>query len=449
MPTTLVGLTLAAALPIIFVGGGLMVGRGAFDQFYFHEPTIRAFARALPSIDLRDYFSATTPGFHLVLAVFARVVDSTRQGLQLAGLGFSLGLVGLLGWALERSARGAGRSVFEALGLGTPFVCSIYVFLSAVWLLPDNAGWLGVLALLLLALRPAYRWVDAMVMGLVLSALVFTRQSHLWAAAVVWAWAWLSAGPFDRWSWRQLMARPVERGIALCWGIASTLPAFAIVGGLARLWGGLTPPHFHAQHNAGVNPATPAFALALTAVYSCFLIAYLGPTLLRLWREQRRLLLIAGGIGALLAIAPATTYLFESRSTGLWNLVKLFDQRGIVFAGRTSPVIVILGTVGAVCVVGWLAMLGPRRRLIALVALLAFIVAQSANSNAWQRYLEPMLLMALALIAASSPAATSRASSSRRERALGVLRIAGPMALALALAGVTAMSIIQGDPIGP
>src|ERR1043166_5525589 len=62
----------------VFVGvaAGLILtgwdrGRGWYDQHYYHEPTIRAFANQWPHFDLGNYWSATTPGYHLALAAVA------------------------------------------------------------------------------------------------------------------------------------------------------------------------------------------------------------------------------------------------------------------------------------------------------------------------------------------------------------------------------------------
>src|SRR5205807_925172 len=72
-----------------------------------------------------------------------------------------------------------------------PFAASVYVVSSAVWLLPDNAGWWGVLALMLISWRPRVDWRTWLLGGLVLLALVFVRQVHAWAAGLLIITAWL------------------------------------------------------------------------------------------------------------------------------------------------------------------------------------------------------------------------------------------------------------------
>lgn len=431
---------LAGVLGIIAIGliaSRWSLGRAFLDQCRFHEPAIRAFAEEWPRFDFRDYRSATTPGYHVVMATVARFVTDSRVGLQVAGLVFSLALAGLFGWAVGTRATRRGVPWLTALAVALPLIASAYVLMPAAWLLPDNAAWLGVLVLVLLALRPEFRWIEAAMGGVVLAALVFTRQSHLWCAGLIWVWAVLSSGPFERWSLGQLMARPAERLIAGAWGVAVTLPAFAIVWYFYHLWGGLTPPRFQSQH-AGGNPATPALCLSLIAIYSVFFAAWMWPGIASVWQKRRWVLLAAGATGLVLAVVPATTYLYEPRGSGLWSVVKVLDQHGIVILGRTSPLIVVLSTAGGVCLVGWLALLKARERAVMLAAFVGFIAAQSLNANAWQRYLEPMFLMLLALIAAGSPVGEDAWS-----KRLARLRVVGPLALAVALAGVSVYLLRQ------
>ena len=55
------------------------------DQRKYHEPTILVFAEQWPRVDLVNYPSATSPGYHLVLAVVARYISHDLVVLQFAG----------------------------------------------------------------------------------------------------------------------------------------------------------------------------------------------------------------------------------------------------------------------------------------------------------------------------------------------------------------------------
>ena len=91
----LIGLLLSAAIPLWL--SGAMPTRVAGDQNQYHLPAIRTFAADWPAVDVRDYASATTPGYHLALAAVARYVDDHALTLQLAGCLLTVGLLAPLG----------------------------------------------------------------------------------------------------------------------------------------------------------------------------------------------------------------------------------------------------------------------------------------------------------------------------------------------------------------
>lgn len=434
---------LSAAVPLWV--SGFNRGRGAFDQHYFHWPTIAGFARELPTPNLSDYGSATAPGYHLLLAAIVRAIGERERAVQVVASVITIGFLMLLGRVLTRRA---GGSVGRAVLLGVPVACSMHVLLPGVWLQPDNAAWLGALALLTLALDGRWSGVRALVMGLVLCATVFTRQNFVWCAAIVWMTAWLAPGPgiptITRSTLRELFSAPARRVQRLTLAVLVTVPAFALIAWLAKLWGGLTPPRFASQHASGANLATPAFALALVGVYSLFLGGWMLPALVRLWREHRGVVLGSGLVGVLLAVVPTTTYVYEQRATGLWNVVGWMDRHGLNLLGRTSPLIVVLAGWGGVAMSGWLTRCSGRDRWLLVGMLLAFIAGQTPNSNAWQRYFEAWLLILLAVMALSGRS-RSDGPADVEPGWVGRWRIAGPIGLAAVLAAVTAVSLVRGE----
>lgn len=458
VPPLVLSVVVAGFVGLVLVAG-VVRGRGAFDQINFHLPTIRQFAAEWPRVDLHDYLSATAPGYHLALAALSKVGVSGLTGLRVAAAGFSVALAWLLGVMLWRRAASASQTptdaAWRAVVCGLPVVTSMYVLIPAGWLQPDNAGWLGVLAIMALTM-PAVsgdggRGVGGVrsagglgivrlgVCAVVLTALVFTRQSHIWAAALVWAGAWIGAAAVPRSGVVHVCSQPARRFGLTAVALLATLPAAAMLWWLHALWGGLTPPKFRVQHGGGFNPATPALALALVGVYSVFFAGWVGPRLLLLLARKPVLVLSVGLAGAVAALLPETTYQYEARASGLWNVVRAMEARGIIIAGRTSPLLVILAGLGAVSLAGWLGMLRPAARWYAIAGLLAFIAAQTANANAWQRYLEPMLLIALALIAAG----VERIGTGNRriDRATNAARVVGPVTLAIILLGLTYQSL--------
>lgn len=389
-------------------GPGFDVGRAKFDQDVFHLKVITQFAHELPTPGLRDYLSATTPGYHLVLAAVQRVFGAPEVVLRLAGAMCTAGLVGLLVWvganasrprervnaALSHSPREDGW--WWAFAPALPVLCSSYVVQSGMYLLPDNAAWLMVALVMVLSLklatiggiggcgevhsvRPLRRWIISG--ACVLAALVFTRQIHIWAAAALWTGVLVacarldltprtSASPLTRTTEhaRALLRSVTNRAVILT--VLATAPAFAIVGSFVLVWGGLTPPKFRASTNpgavsgavdattvTGISPATAVLVLALVGLFGLFFVGYwLASSLSQATGTNRRAdaligTIKAGALGGLvagvLAAIPATTWQSPSRKGALWEITRKFEGDATL-AGITLPRLVIADHVNPV-----------------------------------------------------------------------------------------------------
>lgn len=422
--------------------------RAAQDQDNYHLRAVRTFAEQWPRADLRDYRSATTPGYHLLLAEVQRLVSPDPRLLRVAGALFGLGLLVTLAVAARRLPGLAGAS------LVLPLACSLYVFSAAAWLLPDNAGWWGVLAIgtLTLARRPTTPAI--LTGGAVLLLLVLCRQIHLWAAGPLWAWA-LLGGPGER-------PDPKTRARRLGLALIAAAPAFGAVFAFARLWHGLVPPLFQggvfdpvvgklSPQNTGPNPATPAFLLALFGCYGVFFAGFFHAGIARLVRRERGALLavtLSVVAAAACALAPVSTFDAEAgRYTGFWALVRrlpVIADRSVFIVGAAA----VGGAVLGLC----LASLRRREAALLLVTVLAFAAAQTTAFAAWQRYLEPMVLLTLALGAIAAHRAGDErtlgaegAPGPAWERGLERGAPAGPALLGVALAAVTLASLRAGS----
>jgi hypothetical protein len=421
----------AAVFALVAPSPELTQGRAASDAFNFHEPSIRAFAAQWPAPDLSNYFSATTPLYHLVLAAVCRFVSDSRVVLMAVG---AVPSAVLFAWAAARSVRRLGLWTGLAVGLCLP--ASLYVLPPAIWLLPDNAGWLGVLAVLALALSRRPRAV-VLAAG-VLLALVLTRQVHIWAAAPIWAAAWLgTADPSGLDPVRVLSLDLPRRARRLVPALLLTLPAFAALAWFVRLWGGLTVPRYQLGWYSGWNPATPAFFLALFGLASAAFIGFWWPGLVMAWRSRRVSLAITLLGAAAIAIVPATTYTPDSlhRISGLWNAARALPS----IAGHTSPAILLPALFGAVAALGWACSIPARSAWVLAAGAAGFVAAQTASPLCWQRYHEPFVLLLVILLAGEA----GRAGSGSRLARLA--RVAGPLGLALALAAVTALAFRRDD----
>ncbi|MEO1510976.1 MAG: hypothetical protein AAFU70_02785 [Planctomycetota bacterium] len=431
----------ASALPLILLG--VNRGRAAFDALRYHLPEIRDLVTQTGGFDLSNPLTATTPGYHLAVASLARILpgfgEDAELGFRLLSLAVGVVLVASLGWWLGRRL-GAARGSLLAL----PFALSPYVVASAAWNLPDDLAWLGVLLVLVLALRASDSPARWMLVGLVTLPLVLTRQIHLWSAAVVWTAAWFGAAEPEL-SSRSLLGADLRARLArLGAALAGTLPAFLAIAWFYREWGGLTPSRFQGDHQ-GPNLATPAFVLTQFAILGVFFAGWLWPTVRGLGRRGWAFVAAAALVGLVLAAVPETTYDTDSgRFGGWWALAKL----GPEIAGRSSPALLGLAPMGGAVVAVSLLGLPVRARLVLLAALAGFLAAQSSTSNSWQRYHEPLVLMWLALgvaLARGGPGSEAALSGPVAR----VWRWVGPILLSALLGGLGVRAVMTGGAVEP
>ncbi|MEM9373703.1 MAG: hypothetical protein AAGA55_08665, partial [Planctomycetota bacterium] len=247
-------LLFAAAATTVFARPN--AGRGAWDTTVYHEPFIRSLAESWPRFDLSDPLTATTPGYHILLATLSAAgIDSTAS-LRLASALVGSTLIALLAaWCVRRVRP------FDAFLLALPVAASIYTFQASAFILPDNLAWVGVLLILMWCLREPAGWGPIVCAGVTLPLLVFTRQVHLWAAAPIWLAAWLGVRETRPTLFRNAAARiPATLIAALL-----TVPGFLVVAWFLHTWGGPVPPRFQGDMSGG-NPATPAFLLLQCAI---------------------------------------------------------------------------------------------------------------------------------------------------------------------------------------
>ncbi len=441
----LVGLALAVAMfavSAVTIGKNWAAGsRAAWDQDKYHLMAIQQFAHDWPHPDLLNYRSATTPGYHLMLALTDLAGASDTSTLRLIASLFTAGLMLTFGAALARRASG-----WQAMAIALPLACSLYVFSSSAWLLPDNAAWWGVLGAMLLGLswRPAIGWYLSA--GAIVLALVFFRQVHLWAAGVVWLSAFLGD---------ERIRHPSTRSLRVVQAVLVTVPAIAAVWMFVRLWGGLVPPLFQSGAFDGVtgktqapasggNLATPAFMLTLIAIFGVCFVGYFRAGARRLFEGDTgawRVVVLGAVLGLILALPPTSLSESAGRYSGFWaiagKLPTIMNRSLFVSAGSVAG--------GIMLAIVWLS-LSRRDAIILLGALAGFTLAAAANFYAWQRYLEPMILITMGLAAAlaTKQAAGVLDLAGRRGANLELLwrvRAAGPVLLAVALAGITVMTL--------
>jgi len=412
-----VGLFLCAALPLCL--SNYDHGRAFSDQLTYHYPSIVHFVNGG---GITDYPSATTPGYHLLLAGFARWVLMTEPALKLANCAITAILLGLIAAAVARRVGSVAASVAMLL----PMVFSIYVFPSGVWLLPDNLAWLTVFCLLHLALhfRQEWRWYLSVAFGLVAAVLV--RQSNLWLCAVMLVAAWCGEPDSRR--------HPPSREVRLAGAGLAILPSAAMLAYFISIWQGLTPPSFAEKH-ASLNLAAVPFFFCVLAFYSLFYLPLILTPAHQLLRGsiRSRYAVCLGGLGGLLAsLITATDWNpAEGRVSGLWALAKVLPQMH-----HRSLGISVLAALGGMMAVAWLLMAKPRTRPIIAAAAVGFVAAQSTSHFVYERYYAGLIF--LLILQVTGELLERRTGSPPR------WSLAGPAAFTLFNAAVLTASLYAG-----
>ena len=423
-------LTIAVVVGVFLVVAGSFIvaqvipNRAVFDQRHYHQPTIEAFAKDWPSIDVWDYLSATTPGYHWVLAGFVKVFGAGVAGLQVVSMTISAGLFALVAWMvsrgmgsqdLERDTQSTladpkplpppAGGAFRGALLCLPILCCSYFMVGGIALLPDNAGWLGVCAMLALALHAKSMRVLCGVGGLVLLALVLTRQVHVWTGGllVLAAWLGVAGNAAQQQVGFDFSARRFSRAAIAA---IACVPALIAVAMFVRYWGGLVPPRFQMQYPPKpvsqffVSPA-PAFILCICAIFGIVLSPFWWRGLRTLWVRMRWVLGVVVIASLVVAIVPATNFDYlGGRRTGLWNLTQHFP----VLFGRTSVLIAGLAPIGGVVLASFVVSLRERGKtrdaMLLLATLGGYALVLTASNEVWQRYVEPLVLVVMMLMCA-------------------------------------------------
>jgi len=432
----------ALVIPAIVAGGG---GTSqASDMMDYHSIEIRRIETQWPTPDLRDAFTTTTPGFHLVLAGLAKL------GCSPLALRMVAALAGLAAWLVAWRVAAAWCGFARATLLIAPMAVSPYVLGSAIWLTTDAIALALGAATMGLALVGWRRSRDAWATAVLGAGTVLVRQIMLWCIVPGVLRAWMDGG--------SLPTR--VRGVARV-----ALPAVACVVAFFLLWGGSMPPRFQPFHQAVWNPAAITFALAMTGACGIFLLPWIWT---RLDRAMRRGALAAAVIGVAMAAVPSSDYRkvlppdaqrVGTRTEKTWgptapDVVKgagevgrwggpLWDaaKAAPVVAGRSTLLVGLAGLGAAVLAGVWsLADRAGRGRSagMLLVAMAGMVAAQCLNAQTFERYFDPWVLLSIGWLAAM-------ATPHARERSLSV----GMLLLAAAQIGMSVAVVLRPAFIGP
>ena len=364
----------------------------AEDESWYHVPTILQFGEQLPAVDLESYPAAQTPLFHLLFALWGKVVGFQLWDLRLLNVAISYVMVLVLFRWLRR---GFGFDTPQALALTLLFGLSPHVLGVSFAVLTDNLSMLfGIVALERFHRGSQDRSLGTFAIGCVaMAAAVLTRQSSLWLAPIA-AWALLTAVP----SPRRFVAGAAVASVSL-------LPFAALVA----VWGGLVPEGADpascglCSSRAGVPDAGPViralgFSVALFGLYAA--VAY-APILARRLRSLTlpSRPLVALPVVAGLALAGASELVYRPPV----SLVHLGDEGYLWRIAEQLPAVAssslafwALAPLGALS----LTLLARRSGWLSLptVYLATFLASTLAVRLIYQKYFDPFVLLGLILL---------------------------------------------------
>ncbi len=367
------------ALPLVLIS--YSKGRGFHDQEVYHLPAVRHF---MDGGGVGDYSSATTPGYHQMIAFVGQWSGGNLYVMQGVNALITLGLLIGLTWLIS------GRSVSTAASivLILPVIFSLYMFPAGVWLLPDNLAWFLCGACLWLLWREPVRkrgYREVLLIGTIIALSVWVRQTMIWLLVPMWVRGAVLCNSSEQ--------RLRNQKILWAYSLAS-LPALALIGFVIIQWNGVVPPSF-AERHVTINPAGPAFMLALIGVYGFCYLSCVWEEIRQFVqdREFRKYLFWGAGIGCLLACCVNTSYSWEyGRASGLWNAVRLFP----VVSDRSLLICGLSGVGGAVITV-WVHLARGMHRWGLLASLPAFALTQVPNHFVFQKYYAGFLFIVFLL----------------------------------------------------
>jgi 4-amino-4-deoxy-L-arabinose transferase-like glycosyltransferase len=364
------------------------------DEFTYHLPTIRQFARELPTPDLGHYKAAQTPLFHLLLAIVGKVIGYELWRLRLVEVLISYGLAWCVYHLLTRRL---GLPALQGVALTLLFVLSPYVYGPAFRAVTDNLATLFVV----IAVERLERFRETSDLGAfvagcaAVAAGLLTRQS----VAFMLPFAGLYA----------LRFAPAGRARVLA--LAATGLAAVPVGILFLVWHGLVPPGSDpsscglcagAGATAGsaagnLEPPTAELTLATVGLYGVILFA---PLLVDIARDAWRAGVDRATVGRALR-EPAAGAALGVLVLAIWPAHPGRHAAGLLWnASKQLPAVhgtsllfwVLVPLAGAV--LSWRARAGTHRWL-AFVFLGCFVLTAPAIRFPWQKYVDPFALLAL------------------------------------------------------
>jgi len=368
------------------------------DMLHFHLPQINFFIKH--PWNLIDYpgYSVSLPGHHVLLAWIARAmgytaIDSTTMPIRLVhatfGLAFSLILFRFL-YRLRRDDPHQSR-LWVTLALWISVVPSFYILQSSIYISTDIPAATIYLVFLYLTTFHSQAIAPNTLSG---TALVFWRQSY---APVLLTPFLVNAGRVRMTQIGPLLLTLAVPGMLLFFYIVEfggLVPRNSIVEPLPEPWiqiGWLD-----------IFPQSILHVFAYLGLISPIYLTIFGANIRTAYR-LRSTIIVASIMFLLIALIWVAVPSTGDYVAGRWgSVVWIFDWTALSW-GDNSLLVLLLGIVGAafLAVLMHLAVSCHEIRSIFL-GMLLYLAGQIFQPLAYQRYIEPVTLTSLALIAAPS-----------------------------------------------
>lgn len=337
------------------------------DERLFHLPTIQRFASQLPTPDLSDYDSATTPLYHLVLSAIAAVFGDGITGLRVANLTISLATLVVVWRVLRAWGPPLSATLFTGILAASPYFIGPAARLST-----DNAALLGVFAAIGLMTPDRAKPRSA---TLATTLTLLTRQLHAWLIGLM--------------LWRAIRDQDQRQR----WLALTTVPVLAL-GAFVVAWGGLTPPSFAKGHTAGLNIDTLVFKLGVLGLYGGFFLPWLWP-IIRLEKQK-----ISAAVGVSLALLWAIHLPYQADPNRWGGAIWQFAARTPeLFSVPLSFWVLVPAGAAVLTAIG---LSGSRGRYLVICVCL-WTLAGLASARAYQKYSDPTILFVLGMAAQHLP----------------------------------------------
>jgi hypothetical protein len=375
------------------------------DARVYQLPTILQLSERL---DFSDYPSAQTPLYHVLTAWWGELVGFELWKLRLLNVFFSYAMALAL---LRLLRRATPLEPWQAFALTLLFVLSPYVLGTSFTLLTDNLAVLFAL----LALERIHAYTRGAGLGAfalacaAIAAALLTRQAFVWLVPV--------AAVF-------LLRIDLRSPSRLVAGAGMLALSIVPLGLLVLEWDGLVPPSADPAScglcddrqglaREALTLRTVGFTVALAGAYGALVF---GPGVLRRLRrlrssplarayvgltgrasQVRTRLLIAAAVGVLLlVISPLLYQPISPQQAGdagyLWQLSDRFPE--LFGSSLLFWALVPLG-----CVVLYLLVTRAGIWSLPAVYLACFLLAALPVRLVYQKYFDPFVLLALALLA--------------------------------------------------